>query len=154
MYIALFPNFIQFVFVCFCVCNIVSLCIQFTVSFVKNSDWYLKIYNLTALISSASVVSPILHSTSTRVLQVTGCLPLPSIHCRRISRLISCASSWYLLSMAFTCAALQSFRSKTPKLVYLVPICSGMLISLLFPGNVISSTRFGVCAAIKRDHSV
>ena len=50
----------------------------------------------TVLIPSARVESPMSRKTSTRVAQVTGCLPLPASHCWRISVLIRSGSFEHL----------------------------------------------------------
>ena len=100
-------------------------------------------YPLIASISSASMLSSISCKTSVRVFQVTGCLPLPVIHCSRISLLISSALFIYSWAIALTLCQFSSSNRKRPKSWYLMPISWGMLIFLSLPWKWIHSRRVG-----------
>ena len=83
--------------------------------------------------------------TSTRVAQVTGCLPLPVSHSWRISVLIRSASLRCLWAVILTLDPVLSSRRKVPNETYLVPISTGILITLpSVQVNLDSSGRVGL----------
>ena len=98
-----------------------------------------------SIIASISVASALLTSckTSTRVFQVTGCLPLPAIHCWRISVLIRSASLRCSWTRLLTLDPVLSSRRRIPKFIYWVPISEEMSIIRIFPRNLIHSIRVG-----------
>ena len=96
--------------------------------------------------SLARLPSPISSRTLINVFQLRG-LPFPSIHSLRISKLMSAAFSQCSLTIAVTTAAVLSLRSRTPNIRYFVPICQGMLIFPLFPGNLKSFSKSGHSSA-------
>ena len=101
--------------------------------------------HLTALISPASLLRLMPCKTSTRVAQVTGCLPLPVSHSWKNSVLISLPSCWCLWAIILTLDPSLSSRSKVPNLTYLVPTSAGILTTLP-PAklNLNSSGRVGL----------
>ena len=103
--------------------------------------------HLLVLISPARVESSMLFKTSTRVVQVTGCLPLPFNHSWRIFVLISSALSLHSRIMLSTLAPRSSSSRNVPNILYCVPICWGILILLSRPGKLNSSRRVGVLLA-------
>ena len=108
--------------------------------------------HLTASISPARVESSMSRKTSTRVAQVTGCLPLSVSHSERISMLIRSASFKFLWAIILTLDPVLSFKRKAPNEIYLVPTSTGMLSTLLSVHvNFISSGRVGLvpgCAVL------
>ena len=86
--------------------------------------------HLLVLISPARVESSMLFKTSTRVVQVTGCLPLPFNHSWRIFVLISSALSLHSRIMLSTLAPRSSSSRNVPNVLYLVAISTGMLTTL------------------------
>ena len=86
--------------------------------------------HLAASISPARADSSVSCKTSTRVAQVTGCLPLPVSHSWRTSVLICSASFKCLWAMNLTLNPVLSSRRKLPNLMYLVAISTGILITL------------------------
>ena len=92
---------------------------------------HLEVGHLIVLISLARVDRPLSCMTSTRVAQVTGCLPLPFSHSSRISMLILEGSEWCLLSMLLTFCPLSSSSRRVPKHLYSSPISFAMLILFL-----------------------
>ena len=101
------------------------------------------VWHLTSTISAASASNPMSNKTSTRVFQVTGCLPLPQTHSLRTSTLIISVSPWYLCSISWILAPVESSRRRTPNWKYFVPISWGMLIRLSFPWNPTHSRSVG-----------
>ena len=83
--------------------------------------------HLLVLISPARVESSMSCKTSTRVAQVTGCLPLPANHSWRISVFIRSASFKCLWAIIFTLDPFLSSRRKVPNWTYLVATSTGML---------------------------
>ena len=86
--------------------------------------------HLTASIAPARVESLMSRKTSTSVVQVTGCLPLPFSHSWRISVLISSASLLFLWAMILTLDPFLSLRRKVPNGTYSVATSVGMLTTL------------------------
>ena len=99
--------------------------------------------HLLVLILPARVESSMSCKTSTRVSQVTGCLPLPVSHSWRIFVLISSALSLCSRTMLSTWAPLSSSSRIMPNFVYCVPITWGILILFSWPGKFSSSCRVG-----------
>ena len=85
--------------------------------------------HLSASISSGRTQSSISRKTLTRVAQVTGCFLLPVSHCMRI-----CVNLFSIivifLNYDHDFCPFSSSRRKAPKGTYLVPISTGMLITL------------------------
>ena len=99
--------------------------------------------HLTASISPARVESSMSRKTSTRVVQVTGFLPLPVSHSWRISVLM-CSELLFWWAMILTVDPFWSSRRKVPNWTYLVAISTGTLTTL--PSvhlNLSSSGRVG-----------
>ena len=97
---------------------------------VHCSEEHLLEGHLLALISPARVESSMSCKTSTRVAQVTGCLPFPVNHSWRISVFIRSASFRCLCAIILTLDPFLSSRRKVPNCTYLVAISTGILITL------------------------
>ena len=105
--------------------------------------------HLLVLISPARVDSSMLRKASTRVAQVTGCLPLPVSHSLRISVFICIGLFKHLCAIILTLDPFLSSRRKMPKRTYLVAISTGMLTTL--PSvhvNFSSSGRVGLVSGM------
>ena len=87
-------------------------------------------WHLTASILSARVESSMSCKTSTRVAQVTGCLPLPFTHSRRIAVLICSILWWCSYSRFLTLDPFLSSRRSAPNWTYLIDISTAILIFL------------------------
>ena len=101
--------------------------------------------HLRMLISPARVESLMLRKASTRVAQVTGCLPLPVSHSLSISVFICTGLFEHLCAIILTLDPFLSSRRKMPKRTYLAAISIGMLTTL--PSvhvNFSSSGRVGL----------
>ena len=127
-----------------CLCELVMkvLCMCMQVNYCSGG-------HLLVLMLLARVESSMSCKTSTRVAQVTGCLPLPFSHSRRISMLICSASLWYLSAIILTLDPFMSSRRKVPNWTYLVAISTGMLTTL--PSvhvNLSSSDRVGLVSGM------
>ena len=106
--------------------------------------------HLLVLISPARVESSMSRNTSTRVAQVTGCLPLPVSHSWRISVFIRSASFKCLCAIILTLDPFLSSRRKVPNWTYLVAISTGTLTTL--PSghvNFSSSGRVGLAPGLQ-----
>ena len=106
--------------------------------------------HLLVLISPARVESSTSRKTSTRVVQFTGCLPLPVSHSWRISVFIRSASFKCLWAIIFTLDPFLSSRRKAPNWTYLVATSTGMLTTL--PSghvNFSSSGRVGLVPGLQ-----
>ena len=106
--------------------------------------------HLLVLISPARVESSTSRKTSTRVVQFTGCLPLPVSHSWRISVFIRSASFKCLWAIIITLDPLLSSRRKVPNWTYLVATSTGMLTTL--PSghvNFSSSGRVGLVPGLQ-----
>ena len=106
--------------------------------------------HLVATISLARVESSMSRNTSTRVAQVTGCLPRPVSHSWRISVFIRSASFKCLCAIIVTLDPFLSSRRKVPNWTYLVAISTGMLTTL--PSgqvNFSSSGRVGLVPGLQ-----
>ena len=105
------------------------------------------------LISPARVESSMSRKTSTRVAQVTGCLPLPVSHSWRISLLISLGSLLCLRAISLAIDPFLSPKRTVLNLTYLVAISIGMLISLpSLHVNISSSGRVGLVPGLQGVH--
>ena len=109
------------------------------------SEWHLLV-----LISPARVASSMSCKTSTRVAQVTGCLPLPVNHSWRISVFIRSASFRCLCAIILTLDPFLSSRRKVPNWTYLVSTSTGMLsIVPSLDVNFSSSGRVGLVPGLR-----
>ena len=127
-------------------CMIQGICSCISMHAVLCSDGL----HLMVLISPARVKSSLSCKTSTRVAQVTGCLPLPFSHSWRISVLIRSGSQWCLWAIFLTFDPSLSSRRKVPNWTYLVAISTGILTSL--PSvhvNFSSSGRVGLVPGLQ-----
>ena len=77
---------------------------------------------------SARVESSMSRKTSIRVVQVTGCLPLPFTHSRRIAVLICSALRWCSCSRFLTTDPFLSSRRIAPNWTYLVDISTAIFL--------------------------
>ena len=101
--------------------------------------------HLVVLISPARVESSMSYKASTRVAQVTGCLPLPVSHSLRISVFICTGLFKHLCAIILTLDPFLSSRRKMPKRTYLFAISTGMLTTLpSVHANFSSSGRVGL----------
>ena len=111
------------------------------------SNWYFGVGlpgHLTASISLARVESSMSRKTSTRVAQVTDCVPLPSSHSWKISVLICSELLRCLWAMILTFDPFWSSKRRVPNWTYLVAISMGMLTTLpSIHVNLSSSGRVG-----------
>ena len=101
------------------------------------------VWTLTASISPASTLSPVLCKTSMRVFQETGCLPLPANHSSRIATVIFSASFACLCVRASTLSRVLSSRRRNPNAFQSLPISWLMLIFLFNPWNLMHSISVG-----------
>jgi len=98
--------------------------------------------HLLVSITPARMESSLSCKTSTRVSQVTGCLPLPVSHSWRISVLIRSALSLYSWTMLSTLAPESSSSRIVPNVLYCVLISWGYWFSS--PGQGSSAAHAGV----------
>ena len=118
----------------------INYCVCSSMLAVCSSDGHLLV-----LISPTRAESSMLRKASTRVAQVTGCLPLPVSHSLRISMFIWTGLFKFLCAIILTFDPVLSSRRKMPKRTYLVAISTGMLTTL--PSvhvNFSSSGRVGL----------
>ena len=101
----------------------------------------------TSLISLARTFSSVSRKHSTRVSHVNGPRPFPPIHFSKMALLISSASCIFARSMPEMIVPLSSLSKNVPKVLYFVPIRSGMLIFSYLPGNFSSLRRTGLSPA-------
>ncbi len=117
----------------------------------KTRTNYYITFTVPAVISLASVFKFESLRTSTRVSQVTGCLPVPCSHSRRMAMFIASASSLWWRTSASTLDPVSSLSRNTPNALNLVLIFWGMLMLPCVLGNLRSSV---ICGRVSVDKSI